>query len=268
VTKDHDELQALADWMVQDPMFARMQVNRVWFHLLGRGLVDPVDDFRSSNPASHPEVLERLAKDFAGEGFDLRKVIRTIMNSRVYQLSSEPNETNADDEVFHSRALVRRLTAEQLGDSLARVSGAPLKIPGFPEGTRMAQVPEGKKHYKPLKSDVDRFGASFGKPPRLIASDCERTNELAMPQAFQLISGPLLQELLTRPGNRAETLSTDSVPRDVAVDELFWTALSRAPTEDERTRAMDYLYAAPDRRRATEDLLWALMNSKEFLFIR
>ncbi|MGV3530837.1 MAG: DUF1549 and DUF1553 domain-containing protein, partial [Chthoniobacteraceae bacterium] len=268
VTKDRDELQALADWMVQDPMFARMQVNRVWFHLMGRGLVDPVDDFRSSNPASHPEVLERLAKYFAAEGFDLRKVIRTIMNSRVYQLSSEPNETNAEDEVFHSRALVRRLTAEQLGDSLARVSGAPLKIPGFPEGTRMAQVPEGKTHYKPLKSDVDRFGASFGKPPRLIASDCERSNELAMPQAFQLISGPLLQDLLTRPGNRAEKLSADSVPRDVAVDDLFWTALSRAPTEDERTRALDYLYSATDRRRATEDLLWALMNSKEFLFIR
>ena len=101
VTKDRDELQALADWMVQDPMFARMQVNRIWFHLMGRGLVDPVDDFRSSNPASHPEVLERLAKDFAGEGFDLRKVIRTIMSSRVYQLASEPNETNADDEMFH-----------------------------------------------------------------------------------------------------------------------------------------------------------------------
>jgi hypothetical protein len=235
---------------------------------MGRGLVEPVDDFRSSNPASHPAVLERLAKEFATQGFDLRKVIRTIMNSRVYQLASEPNETNADDEVFHSRALVRRLTAEQLGDSLAKVTDAPLRIEGFPEGTRMTQVHEGKKHYKPLKTDLDRFGATFGKPPRLLASDCERSNELAMPQALQLISGPLLQDLLTRPGNRVERLSDLEIPPDRALEELFWTALCRAPSDAERTRALAHFDATTDRRRATEDLLWALVNSKEFLFIR
>lgn len=267
-TKDRDELQALADWLTGDPMFARMQVNRIWFHLMGRGLVEPVDDFRSSNPASHPAVLEKLAANFAEEGFDLRKVIRTIMNSRVYQLASEPNETNADDEIFHSHTLVRRLTAEQLGDSLARVSGAPLRIEGFPAGTRMTQVPEGKKHYKPLKTDVDRFGATFGKPPRLLASECERSNELAMPQALQMISGPLLQDLLTRAGNRVEKLADPAMPPDQAVDALFWTALSRAPTDAERTRALAHMDAATDRRRATEDLLWALVNAKEFLFLR
>ena len=194
VEKEPDEVLALADWLPKTPAFARMQVNRIWFHLLGRGLVEPVDDFRASNPPSHPELLEALADDFVKHGYDLRHTIRTIMNSRVYQLSSTPNETNADDETFHSRAIVRRLTAEQLTDSLARVTGAPLRIEGFPAGMRLAQVPEGRKHYKPLRTSVDLFGAAFGKPPRLIASECERSNELAMPQAFQLISGPMLQE--------------------------------------------------------------------------
>ncbi len=267
-SKDRDELQALGDWMVKDPMFARMQVNRIWFHLMGRGLVDPVDDFRSSNPPSHPAVLDALATQFAKGGFDMRDVIRTIMNSRVYQLASEPNATNADDETFHSKGLVRRLTAEQMGDSLARVTDAPLQIDGFPAGTRMAQVPEGRKHYKPLKTDLDRFAASFGKPPRLIASECERTNELAMPQAFQLISGPLLQGMLTRPGNRVERLADPDLPPDQAIEELFWTALSRPPSSTERERAMNHFDSSCDRRKATEDLLWALVNSKEFLFIR
>lgn len=267
VSKDRDELLALADWLAASPMHARTQVNRIWFHLMGRGLVDPVDDFRASNPPSHPELLEALAKDFVASGYDLRHTIRTIMLSRTYHLASEPNETNADDETNHSRGLVRRLSAEQLLDSMSEVLGAPLKLDGVPAGTRLTQIPEGRKHYRPLTTDIDRFAATFGKPPRLIASDCERTNETAMPQVFQLISGPLIQELLTRSGNHIDELLESWDSESQTAEEIFWLALSRPPTGQELARSVQHL-AGPDRRRAAEDLLWALLNSKEFVFRR
>jgi mono/diheme cytochrome c family protein len=268
VTKDHDELLALADWLAHSPMFARMQVNRIWFHLLGRGLVDPVDDFRASNPPSHPELLEALARDFAKNGYDLRQIIRTIMTSRVYQLSSEPNATNADDEINHSRGLVRRLTAEQLLDSTSEVLAAPLQIEGWPKATRLSQVPEGRKHYHPLKTDLDRFALAFGKPPRLIATECERTNEPTVVQAFQLISGPAINDLLTRSDNRLREWAASTAPERETVEEAFWTALSRAPTGEECDRFTQHLTASPDKRRGLEDLAWALLNSKEFVFRR
>ena len=267
VTKDRDELLALADWLPHSMMFARMQVNRVWFNLLGRGLVDPVDDFRASNPASHPELLDMLAKDFQKNDYDLRELIRTIMSSRTYQLASEPNATNADDGTNFSRGIVRRLGAEQLLDSISVFLATPLPLDGVPGGTRLAQVPEGRKHYKPIVNEVDRFAATFGKPPRLIASDCERSNEIALPQAFQLISGPMIQKLLTRTDNILGRMP-GSGDDPAAVDQLFWDALSRSATDAERRRFTVHLAKCPDRRRAAEDLAWALINSKEFIFRR
>jgi hypothetical protein len=246
-------------------MFARMQVNRVWFHLLGRGFVDPVDDFRATNPPSHPELLDALAKDFAEHGYDLRRLIRTITASRTYQLAAAPNATNADDETNFSRAIVRRLTAEQMLDSISKVLAAPLPLENAPAGTRLAQLAEGRKHYRPATTEVDKFVASFGKPPRLIASDCERSNETAIPQAFQLISGPLMQQLLTRKDNVLDKLLSSGNDA-TTVGELFWTTLSRAPSPVEVERCSAYLAAGQDRRRAAEDLEWALLNSKEFVF--
>jgi hypothetical protein len=261
-----DELTALADWLPHSPMFARMQVNRVWFHLLGRGLVDPVDDFRASNPPSHPELLEALVKDFVDHHYDLRHLIRTIMNSRAYQLRAEPNDTNADDESNYSHAIVRRLTAEQLVDSMSKVLGAPLAIEGLPTGTRLAQAPEGRKFYHPLTTQLDLFSATFGKPPRLIASECERSNDTTLPQAFQLISGPLVQGLLTRGGNVIDQLLSSGKSDREILQELFWTALSRAPGAPELEQTSAYLAKAKDRRHACEDVTWALLNSKEFVF--
>ncbi|MGB8166379.1 MAG: DUF1549 and DUF1553 domain-containing protein, partial [Chthoniobacteraceae bacterium] len=265
VSKERDELLALADWLPHSPMFARMQVNRVWFHLLGRGLVDPVDDFRASNPPSHPELLDALAKDFQTKGYDLRELIRTIMNSRTYQLAVEPNATNADDETNFSRGIVRRLSAEQILDSISAVLSTPLALDDAPEGTRLAQIPEGKKHYKPIVNEVERFAATFGKPPRLIASDCERTNETALPQVFQLISGPMIQKLLTRKSNAIEAALNSGTDADT-IDALFWNTLSRSATNAERERFTAHLATGTDRRRAAEDVEWALINSKEFIF--
>lgn len=263
-----DELQALAEWLPHSPMFARMQVNRVWFHLMGRGLVDPVDDFRASNPPSHPELLDALAKDFSENGYDLRRLIRTIMQSRVYQLASEPNATNADDETNHSHGIIRRLGAEQLVDSMSKTLGAVLDIEDYPTATRLSQVPEGRKHYHPIKSDIDRFELVFGKPPRLIASECERTDEPTVGQAFQLISGPVIQDLLTQSSNRLNAWIQSGKTDSEIADEMFWAVLSRPPSEVERAGYSKHLESAPEKRAAAEDLMWALFNSKEFLFRR
>jgi hypothetical protein len=266
VSPEHDELTATAEWLSKSPMFARMQVNRVWYHLFGRGLVDPVDDFRASNPPSHPVLLEALTKDFIAHGYDLRNLIRTITRSRLYQLGAKPNATNAEDATMFSHAVVKRLDAEQIIDSMSKALSAPLDLDGFPAGTRLAQVPEGRHHYRPLKTDLDRFSQTFGKPPRLVASDCERNNEVTMPQVFTLLGGPIMQNLLTRPENRIASWVKDGKSGAGLVDTIFWTVLSRPPTAEESAQLTAHLESGSEPRKATEDVVWALLNSKEFLF--
>ncbi len=267
-----DELDALAAWLTdaKNPYFARAQANRIWFHLMGRGLVDPIDDFRATNPASHPELLEELAREFAKHKYDLRWLIRLIVNSRAYQLSAEPNDTNRADEINYSHALVRRLSAEQLLDAQAHVTGAPITFQGYPTGTRATQLPgalaEKKRDQK--KTEADQFLAEFGKPPRLLPSECERSCEPTMSQAFQMISGPAANELLTRKNNRLDQLLASGKSDGEMVEELFWTALTRAPSAVEAGRFTALLGEAKDRRATLEDLTWSLTNSKEFLFRR
>ena len=165
-----------------------------------------------------------------------------------------------------SHALVKRLDAEQIIDSMSKALSAPLDLEGFPAGTRLAQVPEGRHHYRPLKTDLDRFSQTFGKPPRLVASDCERSNELTMPQVFTLLSGPIVQDLLTRPENRVASWVKDEKSGATLVDTITWTVLSRPPSAEESARLTAHLESGPDLRKATEDVVWALLNSKEFLF--
>ena len=263
---DRDELQALAEWMPRSPMFARTQVNRIWAQLMGRGIVDPLDDFRATNPPTHPKLLDALAEDFASHGFDLRHSIRTIMASHTYQLAGEGGE--AGDDPNYSHALIRRLGAEQILDSMSRALAAPLRIPGWPKAARLAEVPEGRKHYSPIKTDLDRFALVFGKPPRLIASDCERTNEPTIAQAFQLLSGPVFDEMLTRKDNVLGSLFASARPDREIISELYLRTLSRRPSATEMDRFTAHVSSAPDKRRALEDVAWALLNSKEFLFRR
>ncbi len=259
-----DELEALGEWLCGNPQFARMQANRVWANLMGRGLVDPADDFRASNPPSNPGLLDALAKDFSGNGFDLRRLVRTIVSSQAYQLAAAPNATNAEDTANAARAVVKRLGAEQILDSSAKALGARLEIPGYPALTRVSQVPAGRKHYRPLDTEWDFFQLAFGKPPRLVATDCERNDEPTVVQAFQLISGSVLRDLLTR-STQMSAWGELAVPE--CVDAMFWTILTRPPKPEEVAKFAAHL-ASGDRRKATEDAAWALLNSKEFLFRR
>lgn len=267
-----DELEELAAWVTdpKNPFFARAQVNRIWFHMMGRGLVDPLDDFRATNPASHPALLDELAREFIANKFDLRHIVRLIANSRSYQLSSEPSAANAEDGINYSHALVRRLSAEQLLDAQSRVAGVSPNFDGYPEGTRATQLPGAlaEKRRSRGKADVDQFLAEFGKPPRLLTSECERSCEPTMAQAFQLISGPAAHDLLTRKNNRLDQLLASGKDDAQIVEELFWTTLTRAPSPRESEKFTSLLSSSKSRRSTLEDFAWALTNSKEFLFRR
>lgn len=258
----------VATWLTTNRTFARVQVNRIWYHLMGRGLVDPPDDFRATNPASHPQLLEALTDDFIKHKFDVRYLIRLIMNSRAYQLASKANDTNSEDEKNYSHAIIRRLGAEQLLDCQSQATGVPLKFSGYPRGMRAAQLPgvrpEAKGHRR--ANQLDRFLELFGKPPRLLTTDTERSCECNMSQAFQLISGPTVNEMLAERENRITRLIAANKSNREMLDELFWTALTRPPTDKELDVLLPRLNRAENFRAELEDVLWGLLNSKEFVF--
>jgi len=190
------------------------------------------------------------------------------MTSRTYQLSSEPNDTNAGDETNFSHALVRRLGAEQLLDCQGEVTGVPLKFAGYPVGMRAAQLPGVRPESKGKRraNQLDQFLEIFGKPPRLLTTDTERSCESNMGQAFQMISGPSVTELLAAKDNRVARLLAAGRSNREIVEELFWAALTRPPTREELDHFLPNLDSAGDRRAECEDLLWGLLNSKDFLF--
>jgi hypothetical protein len=267
-----DRLRALADWVAapDNPFFAHVQVNRVWYHLLGRGIVEPNDDFRASNPPSNPALLEALSREFVRHRFDLRHVVRVIMNARTYQLSAVPNETNGEDEANFSHALVRPLQAEQLLDALARVTEAPAEFTGMRRGIRAGQLPgvfaQRRRGERPTEGE--RFLSTFGKPVRSLSCECERSDDTTLGQAFQMITGKLLDGMLRKPNNRlGKLLATGKDNADI-VEELYLAALSRLPRPAEKEAAVSLVARAKDRRAALEDLLWGLVNAKEFLLRR
>jgi hypothetical protein len=266
-----NRLGSLADWLASpdNELFVKSQANFVWYHLIGRGLVDPIDDFRLTNPASHPTLLEALAADLVDSGFDLRRLVRRIMNSRTYQLSSVPDATNSDDQTSFSRALVRRLPAEVILDMQSDVLDAPAEFVGYPPGMRAVQIPgvQRARNRDEAPGSGDRFLRTFGKPQRILACDCERSNETTLKQALVLI-GEGLSERLARPDNRLQRLATSTSSDGQIVHELYWTALSRPPAVAEEAAAIEWIQQSSDRRAALEDIAWALLNAKEFLFRR
>ncbi len=256
--EDENALVRLASWLTRDNgQFDRNLANRVWFHLFGRGIIDPVDDFRESNPPSNPALLEALTSRFAQTGRRLQPLVAWIMKSRTYQLSATPVSTNADDESHFSHAAVRLLPAEVLLDAVSDVLGAPEHFPRAPGALRAAQLPGA--------SGTSSFLKTFGKPDRLLACECERSDATTLAQAFQMINGETVRAKLELRANRIGK-RLDSRASDQAIcEEIYLTALCREPAADERSAVLAHLGRAVNRRKAWEDVVWAVLNSKEFL---
>ena len=271
VPKHTDPLEAMAEWMAspENPFFARVQVNRIWYHLMGRGLVNPIDDLRPTNPASHPELLEDLADDFVRSGFDLRQMIRRIMNSRIYQLTHVPDGANDDDVDNYARTVPRRLEAEQLLDSIGMGLDAWPEYSNHPPGTRAGQVAGGlapgrRRGDKP--TSADRLLGTFGKPERLIACDCERGKSNTLRQSFVMWSGSVINDLIMDKTNHiSKMLSTDQ-PLESRIRESFIRTIAREPNAKEMGQVKDFLTGNESDREAWEDVYWSLLNTKEFLF--
>lgn len=266
---EDDRLLALADWVARpdNAYFARAQANRIWYHLMGRGVVEPNDDFRLSNPPTNPALLDYLAKELAATKFDLRSLSRTILRSRVYQLSGKPNETNSDDEEQFSRGLVRRLQAEQLLDAISQVLDVPNEFTGHPIGIRAGQLPGSRAPVERGQklNAADRFLQSFGKPVRSLTCECERSTDTTISHVLHMMSGELVDALLTKPDNRIGKLLRTGKTNDEILDELMLCSISRYPTEKERKGISDHLNKTGNRRKGFEDVVWAVLNSKEFL---
>jgi hypothetical protein len=263
-----DRLLLLASWVAdsKNPYFARTQANRIWYYLMGRGIVDPEDDFRQSNPPVNGPLLDALAKDFAEHKFDQKYLIRKIMNSRTYQLSAIPNATNREDETNFSHTIVRSLPAEALLDAISQVTGVPASFDGYPKGTHAAQVPSLPSLKR--KGSVEtgtKFLRQFGKPERLLSCACERSDDATLAQALQMMTGSLLTNALSTPDNRIGQLLKAGKSSTEIVEDLFLASLCRLPNDRERSVIVARIESAADRRLALEDVLAALLNSKEFL---
>ena len=270
--KSADRLQKLAQWLrsPDNHRFAATQANRIWFQLLGQGIVDPIDDFRSTNPASNPELLEAITKEFIANGYHVRELMRLILNSQTYQLSSEPNDTNQDDATSFSHAIPHRLTAEQTIDAISQVLDVSTKFGGYPEGTRAVQLTGvrngGHRYSRPEVGD--KFLALFGKPSRLLTCECERTGETTLAQTMEMVSGELITELLDDRDNRVAASVQYNETVAQFIDNLWWAALSRSPTKEESAAMLDHVAKSRDPKTALQDIAWSVLNSNEFLLRR
>lgn len=256
-----DRRTALADWFTasSNPWFARNLANRLWAHFLGRGLVEPVDDVRDTNPPSNPELLDDLARCIVEAKFDVKQAIRVITASATYQRSTKPNATNAGDEINAARALFRRLDAEVLLDMVSQTTGIAERFSGTPSGTRAIQLWDSKApHY---------FLKLFGRPQRITACECERNIEPGVSQVLHLLNSPEIQAKLSHDRGRVAKLAQAKTEDAALIDELYLTFYSRMPTAEERATALKYLSRPSSQRRAAaEDIAWSLLNSLEFVF--
>lgn len=262
-----DRLVPLADWIAdpKNPFFARTQANRIWSYLMGRGIVEPDDDFRQSNPPVNEPLLDALAADFAKGGFSQKNLIRAIMNSRTYQSSSVPNDTNADDEINFSHALVRSLPAEALLDAIAQVTGTSEQFDGHPAVKRAGQLPSlPVLRRKQASEGPYRFLRLFGKPERLLSCDCERADGTTVAQALNLITGDIVNRAIEKTDNRIGKLMSAGRGNGEIIEDLYLASLCRLPTTIEKSTLLARIEGGTDRRQALEDILWGLMNSKEF----
>lgn len=269
---EQDPRLALADWMSREdnPFFAHTLVNRYWKHFFNRGLVEPEDDMRETNPPVNPELLNALAADFVKSGYDLKQLVRTITNSSTYQLSAQPNQWNAKDRQSFSRYYPKRLNAEVLYDAVNNLLENESKFAGQAPGTRAVALPDNSYNQSTY------FLTVFGRPDSSSACECERTQEASLAQSLHLLNAADIQTQLARGDGRADRMAKDARPDDDKITDVYHLALSREPTAKELQLAQSHLAkklagkkdqeALNSRKEAFEDILWALMNTKEFLF--
>jgi hypothetical protein len=274
LSPDEDARLALADWMrrYDNPLFAKALVNRYWKHFFNRGLVEPEDDMRETNPPVNPELLEALAQKFVASNYDLKGLIRELTRSQTYQLSAIPNEFNKTDRQSFSRYYPKRLNAEVLFDAVNQVTRATSNFPGLPPGTRAISLPDNSFNASSY------FLTVFGRPESSSACECERTQDASLAQALHLLNAKEIQDKLAAGEGAAAKLAADPRPDEEKLRELHLTAFAREPDPAELKLATAHIAKprkgadgaplAPEasKRIAYEDILWTLINTKEFLF--
>jgi hypothetical protein len=257
---EEDRRERLAEWLTdprRNPWFARSIANRLWNHFFGRGIVHPVDDTRLTNPAANEKLLTALANRLVAYKFDLQRLMRDIVLSRAYQASGTPTPSNANDRLYASRALPRRLYAEVLLDAIIYATGVPGSFGPYP---RAVAIPDNRT------GDGSGFLELFGRARRDQACECERPEETSVAMVLHLLTGPALNERLARDDGRVARAVSAGMPPEALIEEFYLAALSRRPSAKEQAAALKLLRAAPSPREGAEDLLWSLLNTREFLF--
>jgi len=257
--KGKDRRVVLAKWLASadNPWFATTFANRVWAHFMGIGIVEPVDDFRVSNPASNPELLEALGKRFTDSKYDLKTIVRDICNSRTYQRSTQRNESNSSDELNFAHANLRRIKAENLLDTISAVTDTKDKFAGLPLGARAVQIADGRSS--------TYFLTTFGRATRETVCSCEVKMEPTLSQALHLLNGTTVNAKIQQGGLIPKLISTKKFPEE-RILELYVRCLSRQPTKEELEKLQPTLGEGSNQTQALEDIFWALLNSREFLF--
>jgi hypothetical protein len=271
VGADRDPREVVVAWLRQpdNPFFAKAVVNRVWAHYFGRGIVDPADHLSPLNPPSHPELLDALAKGFVENKYDLKWLHRTILNSRTYQQSARTNATNRTDTTNYASAYLRRLPAEVLVDALNHATGGAEAYPPelfLPPGAKAVEVAGGTGGER-ARASLQYAFQIFGRPMRNpdLQCDCERDAKPTIVQTLYLANHPAVLQKISDPKGRVAQVLKAVADDEKRIEELFLWVLSRPPTDEERRTCVKYVKDAPTPQRGYEDLMWGLLNTREFL---
>ena len=265
VDSDVDPRQKLVDWMVdaKNPFFARAVANRYWAHFFGKGIVDPLDDMRVTNPPSNPELLDALAKELVDHHYSLKHLVKVIAKSQTYRLSSTPNEFNEQDRQSFARYYPKRLTAEVMFDAVSQVTGSLTPFQGLPTDVHAPR----RAIMLPDESFVSYFLDVYGRPQRLSACECERVADANLAQVLHLLNSEEVQQKLSRADARADQMVKDPRPDEEKIEELFLWAVGTKPTKAKMAAALKIIDEnGKNKKRAYEDIIWALINTAGFSF--
>jgi hypothetical protein len=259
--KGKDRRKVLADWLASpdNPYFARNLANIVWAHFFGKGIIDPVDDVRVSNPASNPELLDELARRFTSYKYDFKKLVRDLCTSRTYQLATESNATNETDTRNFAKGPIRRIRAEVLLDVISEVTDTPNKFKGLPLGARAVQIADG--------NTSNYFLKTFGRASRETVCSCEVKMEPNLSQALHLLNGDTVNARIQQGGVVKKLVDAGKKGPEI-LDELYLRCLGRRPAEEEARKILAQVPAEDKNalRQGLEDVFWALLNANEFIF--